>query len=328
MTHLLAIQLEAKFKQYDLLDIAGDFLNHYKLATAGLYPEILFETLPEAECFETLAAVKVARSNRSSFIAQDKLSDIEIKKLLSIPYSRVKEAAKHICIVLDCPEYIVGKWYQDNIELYFVSKSDVYNINETLSEFFPRSMHKHFFKEALILGQRETFRRLHYLHEATGRRTDEIVYEMYCRSGQLGYLFYPYYTDPVEAIQYLERHFDPEMIAHILKTDLDYLHAYKSKDYTCYDSFKHDENHIRALIGAYLEQDSCSFKFRSLLENLTQANCKAIWEENFWTQYCTIRNTFLKYPVCPKLNRTLCVVVTEFKKCGLKIPAEMERYIL
>lgn len=328
MAYVTAPQLETKFLQYDLLDIAGDFLNHYKLATAGLYPEILFDTLPESECFETLAAVKAALSKRSTQNEQNKLSDIEIKKLLGIPYSQVKEAATHICRILDYPEYIVSKWYQEHLELYFVTKSDVYNINETLAEYFHRSVYKHFFVDALILGHKETFHRLYELHRATMRRTDEVVYEMYCRNGKLGYLFYPYYTDPVEAIRYLERHFDPETIAHILKTDLDYLHAYKSKDYKCYDSYNHDEHHVRSLIGAYLEQDSCSFKFRALLDNLTPDNCESIWAESFWPQYCSIRTSFLQYPICPKLNRALCVVITEFKKCGLKLPAEMERYNL
>lgn len=82
-----------------------------------------------------------------------------------------------------------------------------------------------------MLGANEAKRRIDSLITNTGVFAEEVLYELYTNRSVEAYLFFPYYTDSVEAICYLKERFDEETTAHILKTNPFYLYVYKHKDY-------------------------------------------------------------------------------------------------
>lgn len=319
-----------KIEQFELWDIAGSFCKGLALAEQGIYPEIQFDDghLPTDDCFKTLAAVQQALRNTGCKDFTQELNDLQIRKLLDIPYTQVMDTISLICRIFDYPEYVVYGWYEKNIELFFVNKEAVSILAEYFEELFEKSMYRFWFKEAMILGVSEARRRMDVLLDATGLFAKEVLYEMYCRNGKQGYLFYPYYTDPVAAIQCLSNRFDREMVAHILKNDFWYLYAYKNETYHTTASYGHDQRYIDAVIKAYEEQEEVADNLMHLYAEITPYDYDEQWEEKFLPAYNAIEARLLQYPAAPKLLKAITAVVTAFKRCGVTILGRLSYYCI
>ena len=322
-------QLKEKFDSYDLWDIAGDFYNHYKLAVRELYPEGRFENdeLPNDDCFRTLVAVKEARKREKETSARDeKLMDTQIKALLCIPYKRIQDTQAQISKLLGYPPHTIERWYAKNMDLFYVTPEMVREMFNYLSEAVSMDICKAIFQEALVLGYKETRHRIEFLKETVGTWAEEVLYEMYCRNGRQGFLLFPYYTGPVSAIEYLKDKFDPETIAHILKTDFWFLYAYKDTAYHGRSSYGHDQGYIDELVGAYQNQMSIAKSLRDLARKITPYDYDEQWEGEFLPLYREIKEKMLRYPISPKLQRALYAVIMVFERCGMHPDGEFSRF--
>lgn len=322
--------LAAKLEQYDLLDITTNFLKHYDLALVGLYPEILLPELPPDECFETLSAVKVSLLREPKRNAEIVLSDATIKKLLTIPISTVNNVISLICNLSGCPDNIVRSWYDKNVEMYLISTEIVQKVHNVLTHYFCKSINQYLYKDALVLGAEETHRRLELLVQTTGIYAPEVVYEMYGRNGSLGFLLFPYLSDPTDAMQHLHSLFGQETTAHILKTDFWCLFDYKNtaiEDDTIYDN---GIDKMKSLVAAYQVQECFEAELRTIYDKITPMDYDEVWKEEFLPRYTALKESFIQHPICPKLMRRLCAVVTAFKLCGgnVLITEEFERFCI
>lgn len=322
--------LAAKLEQYDLLDITANFLKHYDLALVGLYPEILFPELPPDECFETLASVKASLLREPKSNAEMVLSDVTIKKLLTIPISTVNNVISLICNLSGCPYNIVRSWYDKNVELYLVSAESVQKVHDVLTVFFCKAINQYLYNDALVLGEDETRRRLELLVQTTGIYAPEVVYEMYGRNGSLGFLLFPYLSDPTEAMLHLHSLFGQETTAHILKTDFWCLFDYKNAALEAPVIHDNGLDKMKSLVAAYQSQESFEAELRTIYDKITPMDYDEVWKEDFLPRYIALKESFIQYPICPKLMRRLCATVTAFKLCGgnALITEEFERFCI
>ncbi len=325
MGNSIVAQLKEKFDQYALWDIAGHFFKLYKHMEGINAPEIQFKDgrLPSDEGFKTLLMVKNALSKEG---VVPYLPDTMIRDLLEVPFSQVEAATTAICLALDYPAEVVCKWYKDSAELFLITKEDVAALDAYLSAALDRSVYRHFFKAALLLGVEETRDRLTMLFDAVGIYAEEVLYELYCRGVVRGYLFHTYYTDPISAMKHLQvSGFNCETIAHILKTDPDYLRTFSDGNSLMSG---YALLHADQLVAAYQKQLLDATDLDDMKAFASKEEKRDEMWEAFKVEYERIRKGSLSHPLCPRLQRALIGVVTEFENLGIVLPQELRRYSL
>lgn len=321
-------KLSQKLEQYDLMDIAGTFLHNYDLAIVGIYPEILFDTMPDDTCFETLAAVKASMQSGRFQRCRGLLSDKEIKTLLSTPITTINNVIQTISELSEYQEDTIKKWYDRDIAMYFATQDQVKEVHNMLSTFFEEDITRLLYREAIILGTEAAQHRIELLLKATGRYASEVLFEMYGRNGNQGFLLFPYSYDPAPVLECLSNTFDPETTAHILKTDFWCLFI-TQKDSSDPSGFFHDSN-LQGLINAYNEQAEFEAQLCEIFKAITPEDYDEVWTESFLPQYEARKASFIKYPISPRLMRKLCAVVTAFVRCGNEsiITEEFKRFYI
>jgi len=321
--------LKDKFDFYDLWDVAKDFFEAYKMdVSAGIMPEVRFEDheLPVDDCFKTLVAARNAMKVKSSTNYTEAFTPIVVKDILQVPYACVIEAALSICKNTGFSENAVYRWYEGELSMFFVKKETVDELAFFITSVFDEKICKALFKEAIILGVEESKRRIEALMVNTGHFAYEIIYSLYVKRQSGSYLLYPYYTNPVEAIDYLGEFFDKETVSHILATDAWYLYVYKDSAYHNSPHYGHDREYIKNLINAYQQQIETADKLQELRKNIVSENVDVQWDEHFLPLYNSVAQMLNEYPYCPKLNKALICTVTAFSDFGFKIPDEFLRY--
>ncbi len=323
-------KLKEKFDEYGLMDIAESFCESYKLAIKDMYPEIRFDNdaLPSDDCFKTLVAVKQSIIADKDLSSKRDLTDLEIKRILEIPYTQVQQVKELICDSYDYQHDVIESYYGKNLSMYFITPVTVKKVFEYLSEKFENEICKHVFLDSLILGYEETTNRIDTLIACTGIAATEILYETYCRNGKLGYLLYPYYTNPKKAIKYLSERLDKSTVAHILKTDFWYLYAYKDDGYQGVATHGHDQEYVDRVVSVYKAQENIAIAFHNTMNQVTKENAQNLWEETFLPRYSKIKDHFLQYPPCPLLTKSLYGVITMFDRYEIELSNEFAFYSL
>ena len=313
-------KLKEKFDEYGLMDISESFCESYELALEDMYPEIRFDDeLPSDECFKTLVSIQSSKRELTAF---------EIKRILEVPYSQVQQVQEMICDYYNYPRGLLEKYYEKDLSMYFVMPSTVNKIYDYLSGKFEKEICKHIFLDSLVLGYLETKERIDVLVEYTGTASSDILYEMYCRNGKLGYLMYPYYINPIKAIKYLAEMLDKSTVVHILKTDFGYLYAYKDGVFPSGATHGHDQEYVDQVISAYKAQESIAVGFLNTMNKVTKEDAQNLWNEMFLPGYSEIKSHFLRYPPCPLLIKSLNGVITIFDRCGIELDNEFLFYSL
>lgn len=321
--------LKAKFDQYDLWDVAERFYKDYKMdVRSDLMPEVRFEehALPTDDCFKTLVAARNAMRVKRPSDYKKYFDQLTVKKLLQTPYTQVIEAATAICRFTGFTEDSVCKWYEGYTDMFFVTKKTVNEFAEYISDLFDVQICKALFREAIVLGVDEAKRRVDGLIAHTGVYAKEILYNQYIKVPGNTYLFYPYYTDPVDAIAHLRENFDEETTAHILVSDTWYLYVYKHKAYHDAPHYNHDHKYISDLIDTYKIQVQVADQLREMRKLINSDGANSLWGEEFIPLFDKIKEMMLEYPFCPKLMRALICTVTAFSACGVILPNEFVRY--
>lgn len=321
--------LKAKFDQYDLWDVAERFYKDYKMdVRSDLMPEVRFEghTLPSDDCFKTLVAARNAMKVKRPSDYKKYFDALTIKKILQIPYTQVIEAATSICRFTGFSEDTVCKWYEGYIDMFFVTKKTVNEFAEHISMLFDEKICKSIFREAIVLGADEAKRRIDGLITHTGVYAKEVLYNLYVKAPGTAYLFFPYYTDPVDAIEHLRECFDEETTAHILVSDTWYLYVYKHKAYHDTPHYHHDHKYIDNLVEKYQIQVRVANELRELRKRIIPDDASELWIEEFIPVFETIKGMIFEYPYCPKVMRALICTVTAFSACGVIVPEEFARY--
>ena len=321
--------LKEKFDQYSLWDVAEKFYRDYKLdVCSGIVPEVRFDDhkVPSDDCFKTLLAARNSLKAKEPVKYKDLFDQLAVKKLLQIPYAQVLETAAAICKYTGFSENVVFKWYEDKLEMFYVTKEMVNELVQYISSLFDERVCKAAFKDAILIGVDEAKRRIDGLISYTGKFAQEIMYFLYLKNPGNSYLFYPYYTDPVEAIVHLRKYFDEETTAHILISDQWYLYVYKDKAYHSSSHYNHDHEYIAKLVAAYQLQIQTAIEFRCLRKEIIPDDISEQWIERFIPLFSKIKPMQYEYPYCPNLIRSLVCVVTAYSNCGLCIPDEFARY--
>ena len=212
--------------------------------------------------------------------------------------------------------------------MFYVTTQSVKETHKYLSARFASEIYKPIFREAVLLGCAETKRRIDSLKEAIGELTGEVLYEMYGRNGRQGYLLYPYYAGSVAAIEALKKALDYETVAHVLKTDFWLLYAYKDESYQGERTYGHDQEYFDKIVMIYKEQETIADILFCLSKSVSQDKCERQWNEQFVPSYQKIKSMLPRYPICPKLQKAIFVVVTAFNKCGMSVTDEYARYLL
>lgn len=321
--------LKEKFDYYDLWDVAQNFYEAYKMdVSAGIMPEVRFEDhkLPADDCFKTLVAARNAMKVKSPTKYTEAFSPIIVKDILQVPYACVIEAALSICKNTGFSENAVYRWYEGEISMFFVKKGTVEELASFITSVFDERICRALFKEAIILGIEESKRRIGAFIANTGCFAYETIYSLYVKRQTGSYLLYPYYTNPIEAIDYLGKFFDKETVSHILTTDTMYLYVYKDSAYHNSPHYGHDREYIENLINAYQQQIKTADKLQELRKNVATENVNSQWEERFIPLHRSVAKMLNEYPYCPKLKRALICTVTAFADSGIKIPDEFMRY--
>lgn len=320
--------LNAKFEEYDLWDVAERFYKDYKMDVySDLVPEVRFEghILPSDDCFKTLTAARNAMKVKRQSDYRKYFDQLLVKKLLEIPYTQVEETTNEICKLTGYSVDSVKKWYEGNIDMFFVTPNTVKEFILYASSKFDGRIWKALIRDALVLGVNEAKRRIDGLITYTGEFAEEVLYNLYVNRPGNSYLFFPYYTDPVEAMLHLKERFDEETTSHILISNPWYLYAYKHKAYQDTWHYCHDHDYINRLVEAYEQQIKVAEVMRRLRKNVATYNLSDLWSE-FIAEFETVKMTGFEYPYCPKLMRALICTVTAFSARGVIIPDEFARY--
>ncbi len=329
MEEMILEGLKAKFDEFDLWDIAQYFYRDYKAELElGIFPEIRFagNTLPSDDCFKTLVAARNAARYKRPDRYEILFDSILIKKLLSVPYSRVVEVIEEISELTGFAEKTVCRWYDGKPEMFLVSKEDAKLLAEYLTQSFGERIRTAVYKEAILLGANEAKRRIEGLRRHVGKYTKEVLSGMYVNTHDVHFLFYPYYTDPVDAIGFLREHFDEETTAHIIVHNPHYLYGYKNKLYHDDPTYHHDRKYISELTEAYKIQLRVAEDIGKLRKTIPLSDGEKLWKGTFVPFYETAKGAGAEYAFCPRLTRILICTVTAFADNGVVIPEEFAGY--
>ena len=315
--------LKGKLNQFDVADIAEDYLKKYP-ALSYDWLEKDYE-IPNDDCIRTLTIVKQAYSyNEQKNKKRFTLFAEEVADLLKIPFYQVRNTIDAVCEALNRPEEFVLPEFGRSRDLLHRTKAEVEELTAFLSAKYKKEMYSRFFIEALKIGVNETKRRIEALEQATGPFSEGVLYEMYCRNGTLGYLLFPgFYSDQVAGIKYLRERFGEEDTAHILKNDFWYLYDFKEEGY--FDVGNEDRRKSRAeMIETYQNQVNVSNRLISLQKELTPYNYDELWDD-FLSMWKPLQSNTLKYPFCPSLQKSLIWTISSFA-AFMPIPEEFACY--
>ena len=206
-------------------EIAKRYVTYYE---NDLGTELSFENdeLPSDDNFKTLS--EMYKAFRKQYKGQS-IDEMLIKKFLMIPYSQVESTRKRISELFENRFNEIEKIYESNVHIYDLQPYEATYIYDLLAKYISDE-EKLFrvFKRAAIAGKLYTDNLIEAVVNAVGKElAPEVIYE----SAVNGYLFYPYYTAPVEALKYLKKQFDEQTIAKIIIENPDYLYLYKDEFY-------------------------------------------------------------------------------------------------
>lgn len=321
--------LKKMLDRHKLWDVADKFYEEYSMdVQSDLMPEVRFEghELPSEDCFRTLVAARNAMKAGTPSDYKKYFDVLTVKKILQVPYVQVIEAAAEICRATGFSDNVVCRWYAENIDMFFLTKKTVEKFSDHVSMFFGKKILRLIFKEAIVLGADEAIRRIDGLFKHTGIYAKEVLDALYEKSRETAYLFYPYYTDPVDAMAHLREYFDEETTAHILSSNVRYLYVYKHKDYHDAPRYRHTHKYIDNLVEKYQGQERVANALRDLRKRIAPGNASELWTEEFIPLFEAIDDMIHEYPYCPKVLRALICTVTAFSERGVTIPQELERY--
>ena len=240
------VELEEKLKKAGVPeDTAHNYIEIYE---TGLVPELEFKNdeMPSDECFKTLAEVcDILLKKHLEIVAM-----FYIRNILDIPYLRVETVRNILGTIFPAQKEEIKRLYKEKVDMYYLAPDETEYLCKLIQSYIPdKEKAWQVFEKALEVGLCHTERCIEAVVDAVGeQRAPEVIYE----STVNGWLLYPYYTDPVEAIKYLRTMFDEQTIAKIILENPDYLYLYKEEYYTEFPHQKESrEKKIQAIIEKY-----------------------------------------------------------------------------
>lgn len=214
-------KLEEKLKNSGVPEgIAHKYVIFYE---RGLMPELAFENdeIPSDECFKTLSEVCDILSKKSP----ESLTKFLIKNVLSIPYSQVETVGNILKTFFQNHKEDVDRIYKENERIYYFTAYEIEYLCKLIADYISdEDRIWQVFVKAVDIGLYHTEQRIEAIVDAVGeQRAAEIIYEATVN----GWLLYPYYTDPVEAVKYLMTMFDEQTICRVILENPEYLYLYK-----------------------------------------------------------------------------------------------------
>ena len=211
-----------------------------------LNPGFANEEIPSDDHFKTLSVIYELFYKNST----KTITNMEIRSILSVPYSQVEEAESKIKTLF--PEYVeeINELYKNDIQVYYLSSGEITYLYELVSDYI--SEREKLWKvlgEALKVGVFYTESRFEAVEEAVGKSlASDVIYESSIR----GFLLHPYYNDPIAAMKYLRSMFDEEMTARILVENPCFLYLFKDEYFIEFPHQKKErERQIREIVEKY-----------------------------------------------------------------------------
>lgn len=216
----------------------------------GLMPELAFENdeMPTDECFKTLSAVCDILLKKSA--SPQILTKFLIKNVLSIPYSQVETVRNVTKAFFGNHKEDIYKLYKESEKIYYFTVYEIEYLCKLIKGYiYDEEKAWQVFLKAVEVGLYHTEQCIETVACAVGeKRAPKVIYE----SAVHGWLLYPYYTDPVEAVKYLMTIFNEQTICRVLLESPEYLYLYKEDGFVESPEQKEIREHeIKAVLEKY-----------------------------------------------------------------------------
>jgi len=203
--------------------------------------------LPSDDNFKTLSKMYEIYCKQHN---DQPIGELTIENFLLTPYSQVEATRGIISELFKNRPDDIAALYENEIHIYGLRPDEATYIYDIIAEYISdeEKLWK-VFKKAAVVGEFYTSSRIEALIDAVGGKyASEVIYESVVN----GFLFHPYYIDPIEALKYLKTQFHEETIARIIIENPFYLYLYKDKYYVEFpDSKKIREAEISKIIEKY-----------------------------------------------------------------------------
>lgn len=203
--------------------------------------------LPPDDNFKTLSKMYEIYCKQNN---DQPIGELIIERFLLMPYSQVEATRKRIHKLFEKRFDEIVELYENEIHIYYLRPDEAIYIYELIAEYISDEEKLwQVFKRAAIAGEFFASSRIEAIVDTVGKKfAPEVIYESVVN----GYLFYPYHTDPIEALKYLKKQFDKETIAKIIIENPEYLYVYKNDFYVEFMEIKEEiEKDISAIIQKY-----------------------------------------------------------------------------